>query len=335
MAEDSWIESMGKTVGTGVASGVAGQAMNMVFGGIQDKRQRKQQRKLNDINYDANVKNMDYQQQKQLENWERTGYGAQVKQMEEAGLNPAMIYGSGGGGGATMGSVSGGGSAASAGDPNAGVGMGVQMASQIAMMQAQTEKIKAETENLKGNTENTTVDTAGKELKNKGQEIENYIKQATQGDTVSQIAENARKAMYDAQIAGTASVVSEGTQKSQIQRIEANAIGAMIENELNRSKIAINRQEIQRVITDLQQKQEAIDISRNVQEQNKANQEALVELGKLGLSIQGAKVILEGVKSVSSRRVGGIQRSSKTTEQYDGNGNLKGTSHTSSTNNYQ
>ena len=41
----------------------------------------------------------------QLSMWNATNYEAQTKHMEAAGLNPALMYGQGGGGGTTAGSV--------------------------------------------------------------------------------------------------------------------------------------------------------------------------------------------------------------------------------------
>jgi hypothetical protein len=49
-------------------------------------------------------------QQLQQETWERTNYPAQVKMLQEAGMNPALLYGKGGSGGVT--GSQGGGSAA-------------------------------------------------------------------------------------------------------------------------------------------------------------------------------------------------------------------------------
>ena len=57
------------------------------------------------------------------EMWDYTNYENQVKHLKEAGLNPALLYGQGGGGG----SAAGGGTAAGVGLPTStGVGMGIQ-----------------------------------------------------------------------------------------------------------------------------------------------------------------------------------------------------------------
>ena len=65
--------------------------------------------------------------------WDYTNYENQKKHLEAAGLNPALLYGSSGGGG---GSAAGGGNAAGVGLPtSAGVGMGIQ----LEQMEAQKE----------------------------------------------------------------------------------------------------------------------------------------------------------------------------------------------------
>ena len=80
---------------------------------------------------------------KQLEMWEATGYEAQKKQIEKAGLNPGILYGGSGAGGQTtniaQGTV-GMGAAPSAGGENIQV-MG--MMAQIALVDAQRKKIEA------------------------------------------------------------------------------------------------------------------------------------------------------------------------------------------------
>lgn len=76
------------------------------------KNQIEQQRKLTDIQVEAQKELADYGMGISKQMFEATGYAAQRRQMEEAGLNPALMYGHAGAGGTTMsvgaGSVSGG-----------------------------------------------------------------------------------------------------------------------------------------------------------------------------------------------------------------------------------
>jgi hypothetical protein len=79
----------------------------------------------------------------QMDMWKKTNYPAQVKMLEQAGLNPALLYGMGGAGGSTTGSQ-GGGSAAGGSAPGQG-----SIDLPMAMMGAQIENIKADTEKKK------------------------------------------------------------------------------------------------------------------------------------------------------------------------------------------
>ena len=80
-----------------------------------------------------------------------TGYQAQVAQMKAAGLNPALMYGSAGGGGSTQGGAGMAGSA-SAGNgsvggtpsaPDTGITSGVGMGMQLGLMEAQKRNLEA------------------------------------------------------------------------------------------------------------------------------------------------------------------------------------------------
>lgn len=95
-------------------AGLAGNALGMfdIGGNRMRRKQIKQQQKLTDIQVAANKELADYGMGISKEMFEYTGYGAQRRQMEEAGLNPALMYGRAGAGGTTAsagaGSASGG-----------------------------------------------------------------------------------------------------------------------------------------------------------------------------------------------------------------------------------
>lgn len=97
-----------------------------------------------------NKQQADYSQQLALDMWNATNYENQVKHMQGAGLNPALLYSKGGAGGSTSGA----GTAAPVSDGTTqAVGMGLQ-AKQIAISQAQqmaeTAKTVAETAKISG-----------------------------------------------------------------------------------------------------------------------------------------------------------------------------------------
>lgn len=156
-----------ETIGTQAAGGILG----MMFGKHNDKRQYEQQAKLSQLQMANDRAMTDYQHNKQLEMWKATSYVGQKEQMEKAGLNPALMYGMGGGGGVTTG----------AGAAHAGIGASapqggreiqdmMQMGLQLQMLRAQKENIEADTEVKKVDaakragvdTENVKADTENK-----------------------------------------------------------------------------------------------------------------------------------------------------------------------------
>ena len=101
--------------------------------------------------------------------WDYTNYENQVKRLEAAGLNPALLYGQGGGGGASTagGAVGNGqgtpGQAPSGGSPQAlrsqmieGAGMGIQ----LGLMEAQKRNLEADAAKKEADAKKTSgVDT--------------------------------------------------------------------------------------------------------------------------------------------------------------------------------
>lgn len=124
------------------------------------------------LSYDYNKMAADYSQKLAKEMWNYTGYSNQKKQMEEAGLNPALMYGGGGGGGQTS-------SGGSMSAPNTLQPMAVQVALQAEQQKAQIELTKAQTNNIKAQTmktattdmANSALDIVGKLISNKSGEV--------------------------------------------------------------------------------------------------------------------------------------------------------------------
>lgn len=84
-------------------AGMAGNAMGFldIGGNRMRRKQIEQQQKLTNIQVDANKELANHGMGISKEMFDYTGYGAQRKQMEEAGLNPALMYGHAGAGGST------------------------------------------------------------------------------------------------------------------------------------------------------------------------------------------------------------------------------------------
>lgn len=230
MAEEkSFGMQLGESTAAGAANTLLGQLGGFIFGKQQDKRQLKQQEKLQKLQIAGNKEMLDYsnaaQQAMQMQMWNDTNLPAQVAQAKKAGLSVASLMGGSGAGGATTG---GGGASGSVGgavasDPNGGVGMGLQMASQLALQKAQKENIEADTANKKAETVNTGVKTET------GQ-IEKDIKERTKDDEVTRIREAAYKQVADTAIAAQQQKINEETLQSQIRKIQEDAIGEILNN---------------------------------------------------------------------------------------------------------
>ncbi len=115
---------------SGAGGGVIGGLLGMIGGHQNERRHYGSERKLMDLQF-KNQKALNQQgSDLQMDMWNKTNYKAQVDHMLEAGLNPALMYGSAGQGGTTG---SQGGGAASKGN-----------AQMMQMMDLQATKLGAE-----------------------------------------------------------------------------------------------------------------------------------------------------------------------------------------------
>lgn len=204
---DLLMQQAGGAVGN-AASSLIGGATGMLFAGYNDRRQMKQQTKLQNLQIQGEKQMTDYNYQKQLDMWNATGYGAQMKQLEGAGLNPALIYGTGGSGGMTTdikpGQVNGADAPKGGGEV-----MGMAIANmQMQLMNAQRKNIEADTANKEAqtstvpsqiektksetqlniaNTGNTQADTELKQIQASIQSIQEHIQGQTQNTQIAAI----------------------------------------------------------------------------------------------------------------------------------------------------
>lgn len=101
------------------------------------------------LQYDYNKDAADYSQQLAKDMWEYTGIGGQVRQMEENNINPALLYGKGGGGGQ---STSGGNMQGVTAIQPMGLSIAIQarqQAAQAELAEAQARKLDTETAQMK------------------------------------------------------------------------------------------------------------------------------------------------------------------------------------------
>lgn len=172
----------GAGIATGAANTFLGQLAGQIFGKQNDERQIEQQRKLNELALRDNKEMIAFsnkeQEAMQKRMFEMTNLPAQVQLAKEAGMSISSLYGGSGAGGSTLG---GSGASASVGTSTADsgstrTGMGLQIAQQLAMQQAQTENLRANTEKTKAEAANISgVDKDSKTETLKQQQFQNQV----------------------------------------------------------------------------------------------------------------------------------------------------------------
>lgn len=164
-----------KSVGKGIVSMIPGMGISVAsnaIGGAMSAKDAKRQHQYDlekmATQHGYNIESQKLGQQFNKEMWDYTNYENQKKHLEAAGLNPALLYGMGGGGGATaagaQGMSAGIASGHEMGIKQQGRGMGLQaaaIASQIDLNKSQAEKNRAEAKKTSGvdtNLQNANID---------------------------------------------------------------------------------------------------------------------------------------------------------------------------------
>ncbi len=212
---------------------------------LRQAKQHKRQKELMEIQH-KNQQGLNIQgQELQYDLWNKTNAEAQMKHYKDAGLNPALMYGVGGAGGATTGSQ-GGGSAASG---SAAAPMDIQGALQAGLIKAQTDNIKADTENKQADTTKTAGTDTEESKARIGQITEGTgytkilaeIQRATREDQIDQATYNVEKTIKEIEERGLDNKLKQETINDEINIVKQNVLGAVLENQLR--KVNINKTE--------------------------------------------------------------------------------------------
>ena len=192
------------------------------------------------------------------EMWDYTNYENQVKHLEAAGLNPALLYGQGGGGGASTagGAVGNGqgtaGQAPSGGSPQAiksqmteGAGMGIQ----LGLMEAQKEALKAKA--AKDNADAEKTAGADTELAKSLTEL-NKIETDVKNMSIEEIAAKAKywgdlstESWQRARVLAKEADFREATFEDSVKKVAYETQGSLIKNLETLSNIKLNNAKIE------------------------------------------------------------------------------------------
>lgn len=274
------IEQLAMEKAANVAEGISNAGMGMALAGWADRRQRKQQEQLNNLQIEANKKMMAIQNAGQLQMWKDTSYPAQMEMMKKAGLNPGLMYGMGGGGGQSMGAgapnVGGANAPVGGGEAQAAMGMGIQMRlleAQRANIEANTEKTKIEAGKIQGaDTMEANSRTSLNQIHQDIAAIDLEIKQKTVPEAINTIQITMQKASEDFDRMVRENAIGQATYEAQIEQAQANLIKTGLENALIKTQTRLGEYQIKKIIADVQQAWAHIDIDKQQLIINRINQ---------------------------------------------------------------
>lgn len=215
-----------------------------ITGGMNDIRQENMQQRLTEMQKEA-----------QLDIWDKTNYEAQVKHIKNAGLNPAMLYAKGGGGG-QLGSISGGQAPTGGGELQKGMEIGLMnslQAAQVENLKADTEKKKVEaaktagvdTElgktqiaNITQSTNNAKADYTLKLIDTDLKELELDFQSGTLEERKRAVTKGLRLLEQNIQQLRINNEINEATKNDRIKMIHNEGIGIILRNTLTVAQTA-------------------------------------------------------------------------------------------------
>lgn len=259
---------------TPIVGAAVGTGMGILQGEWNAMRGYSNQKRLQALQIRGQKEMMDYNAATQLDIWNKTNIGAQVEHYKKAGMNPALMYGMGGGGGTTTGSPTGNVTGATA---SQGQGADFAMGMQLGLLDAQKKNIEADTKVKEADAQNKAgvereatqakANLLAQELDNSREDynikrlqqtmmnIQNFEQQKSQGDRLQQIEALSETALKQLRLIANQTQISDATIQEQIQLIQRHAIGAALQNELTRtqkagiqSTIKVNDQQINNFI---------------------------------------------------------------------------------------
>lgn len=272
--------------------------------------------------------------------WDYTNYENQKKHMQAAGLNPALMYGQGGGGGASTGGTQ----AAATGMPTPqgeAIGTGKQgmalqaanLISQTAVNQASAKKMEAEankikgvdTEQAKAGIDNIIAQTANEKVKKGLIYADTRVKDAMEELSRAKVEEtgwaikNIVKGMesMDAQIrqTGLNNELIEKTMESQVNEAVARVQNIMADTLLKGSQGRVNQEQAKAIGEQVKQGWEnvLVNLKGKVNEGYALELEAekimnQLNLGKMEIDQKEKNRMKDYIMGIGEMIVGGLTR---------------------------
>lgn len=285
----------------------------------QDARQLEQQRKLNQDQLEKQAQLAENQRQIQMRMWEDTNYAAQVKQMEKAGLNPALMYGQGGGGGTTAGagsagSISGGQAANAAATQSANTqsqGMAMQnamMMAQMKVMESQADKNKAEADATRGyKAEQATAGTQEAISRTEINKLEAELRGKSLEEQLQIIEYTREKLLGERDEAWAKGNIAQATQVDRIKLVTQELTNKAIEAIAMEKGVQLTESKITEITNSIQQKWQELNLSETKSRYEHADRlKAIEEYTENALKVAGIMAVgnvVRDVVGIATRKV--------------------------------
>lgn len=269
------LQQIGEEAATQATGGIIGAGMGLLLQKSNDKRQIRQQQKLTDMQIAANKQMGIFNTQQQMQMWRDTNYKPQMEELRKAGLNPGLIYGMGGSGGATIGNPGGAGVSGAQAPQGGGEIMGMMMnKAQIDLIKAQTANIQADTvnkpktgANIEASTQSLTQGIQNQKAIEKLTQVQTEIEEVKA--RITKATEYEQEGVIRNQMRKTGEEVNQLLNQNYINRANAeNAItitgvqlaGAILQNQATKTGITKTEAETHKIAVELQQKWKELDI---------------------------------------------------------------------------
>ncbi|AXL15659.1 DNA pilot protein [Microviridae sp.] len=267
----------------------AGALIGNIGAKAREKRQMANQKELMSLSTGYQEQLNRQGQKLAMDTWRQTSYPAQMKMMQEAGLNPGLMYGSAGAGGTTS---AGSGGSAPGGSVQQGNPMEMGLINQSRLMNAQVKNVEAQTNktnveadklagvdtkeaearilNLTQGVKNMEAQESLTKVQEDLQRWEIEFKKYSFHDAIDKIGYEAKEYAERYKNLALQNEVSEATIESQILQIQASASNTLLDNALKEAQTNLSETQRKAIIDGVTQ-----DWERLTNEGKKLTQEDL------------------------------------------------------------